>query len=99
DRERRRHQPVSAATPEHAPDAHRDRKDGAVAIADIRDPVVDDRGELDETAERHVPDGLERRPEMDVHLRLRATGRGAVHTPLKAGAVDAHRDAAEAPER
>ncbi len=90
DRERRRHDGVRPVPPQHAAVSHRDRVHDAAAVADVRDAVVDDRRELDEPAERHEPHALERRPQMDVHLRLRARERRAVHRPLQVRPIDAH---------
>ena len=63
-------------------------------IADVRDAVVDDRGELDQGAEADAPDRPEGRPQADVRLRLRPLGRCAVHRPLQLGPEDPNRDLA-----
>ena len=52
-------------------------------------------GNSSRPAERDAPHGLERRPQPDVDLRLRARRRRAVHRPLQLGTEDAHRHLAE----
>src|SRR5205085_9560344 len=68
--------------------AHRERLDGRGLVADVREAVPDDGGELDQVAEAPAPDEPERRPQTQVRLRLRASLRGAVERPLQVRPVD-----------
>ena len=91
ERGRRGHHPVRrVAAPDDLAVTHRDRGHGAVEVRDERDLVVDDRRELDQRAHGPAPDQLERRPDVDVGLRLRARLDGAVHRPLQLRLEDPH---------
>src|SRR5207248_6638682 len=62
-----------------------------VEVADVCLAVPDDGGELDQPAYAEAPDGVERWPEPDVRLRLRALRRCAVERPLEPRLVDPDR--------
>ena len=65
----------------------------APVVGDVGDAVGDDGGELDERAEAARPDDLERRPQLDLGMGLRAALVGAVHRPLELRPEEAHGDA------
>ena len=70
--------------------AHRERLDGAVRVADVRDAVRDDGRELDQRAEAARPDDAERRPQRGSPSAPASALRvDAVHRPLERRAVDA----------
>ena len=72
--------------------AHRERPNAARGRCDVRDAVDDDRRELDQRRRGRAPDDPERRPHVDLVVRLRPAGVGAVHRPLQLRLVDADAD-------
>ena len=77
--------------PDHLAVAHVQRVDRALVIADVGDPARDHGRELDQSPDSARPDDLERRPELDVAVRLSPAGVGAVHRPLQRVAVEPDR--------